>query len=96
MMLLQPLPAAVFVNTDELLGLKKLGKVNTCLALNGSCSKWKFFFSQIKTFVPVYVDVELPTSKASAFPVYIYSHIKNEVNISLPIHFRYHLPGDKK
>jgi hypothetical protein len=27
-MLLQDLPAAVFVNTDELLGLKKMGKVS--------------------------------------------------------------------
>jgi hypothetical protein len=34
MMLLQPLPAAVFVNTDELLGLKKLGKVNIFLSLS--------------------------------------------------------------
>lgn len=52
--------------------------------------------NKLKTFVPNYIDVELPTSKASPFKVYMFNQIRKSVNITLPVHFRYHDPSDKK
>lgn len=53
-------------------------------------------FNKIKSFVPSYIDVEAPTSKSSSFKVYMFEQIKKSVNITLPVHFRYHDPSDKK
>uniref|UniRef100_A0A336LUD1 Phosphatidylinositol-glycan biosynthesis class X protein n=1 Tax=Culicoides sonorensis TaxID=179676 RepID=A0A336LUD1_CULSO len=74
--LVQNLPAAVFVNTDQLNDLKRLKK--------------------IETYVPVYMDVEVPAIKSFHFQMYIFGDIKKAVNISLPIHFRYQQPTDMK
>jgi GPI mannosyltransferase 1 subunit X len=52
--------------------------------------------NKLKTFVPSYIDVELPTSKSSPFKVYIFNQIRKTVNMTLPVHFRYHDPSDKK
>lgn len=52
--------------------------------------------NKLKTFVNNYVDVEQPTSKAEPFKVFIYSQVKKNLNITLPVHFRYHEPSDKK
>ncbi|KAG5684635.1 hypothetical protein PVAND_013856 [Polypedilum vanderplanki] len=52
--------------------------------------------NKIKTFVPYYIDVELPTSKSSPFKVYMFENVRKSVNITLPLHFRYHEPSDKK
>lgn len=51
---------------------------------------------KLKTFVADYIDVELPTSKATPFKVYMFNQIRKSVNITLPVHFRYHDPSDKK
>ncbi|XP_053697828.1 phosphatidylinositol-glycan biosynthesis class X protein [Sabethes cyaneus] len=53
-------------------------------------------FKKINSYVPFYVDVEKPTSKSSPFSVYLYETVRREVNITLPIHFRYHDPSEKK
>jgi phosphatidylinositol glycan class X len=53
-------------------------------------------FNKIKTFIPSYIDVEAPTSKSAPFKVYMFEQIKKSVNITLPVHFRYHDPSDKK
>lgn len=53
-------------------------------------------FNKIKTFVPQYIDVEAPTSKSAPFTVYMFEQIKKSVNITLPVHLRYHEPSDKK
>jgi phosphatidylinositol glycan class X len=52
--------------------------------------------NKIKSFVSSYIDVELPTSKSSSFKVYMFESIKKNVNITLPVHFRYNEPSDKK
>lgn len=52
--------------------------------------------NKLKTFVPSYIDVELPTSKSSSFKVYMFNQIRKSVNLTLPVHFRYHDPSDKK
>jgi phosphatidylinositol glycan class X len=52
--------------------------------------------NKLKTFVNSYVDVEKPTSKAEPFKVYIFSQLRKTLNITLPVHFRYHEPSDKK
>ncbi|CRL04185.1 CLUMA_CG017292, isoform A [Clunio marinus] len=52
--------------------------------------------NKLKTFVNSYVDVEKSTSKAEPFKVFIYSQVKKNLNITLPVHFRYHDPSDKK
>ncbi|XP_055545794.1 phosphatidylinositol-glycan biosynthesis class X protein [Wyeomyia smithii] len=53
-------------------------------------------FKKINSYVPLYVDVEKPASKSSPFSVYLYEAMRREVNITLPIHFRYHDPSEKK
>ena len=52
--------------------------------------------NKIKSFVPSYIDVELPTSKSSSFKVFMFNQIRKSVNITLPVHFRYHDPSDRK
>ncbi|XP_063696844.1 uncharacterized protein LOC134827902 [Culicoides brevitarsis] len=74
--LVQNLPAAIFVNTDQLNDLKRLKK--------------------IETYVPVYMDVEIPAIKSFHFQMYIFGDVRKAVNISLPIHFRYQQPTDMK
>ncbi|XP_058452671.1 phosphatidylinositol-glycan biosynthesis class X protein isoform X2 [Malaya genurostris] len=76
LLLLQNLPSAVYVDTDQLTNMKKFKKINS--------------------YVPLYVDVENPTSKSSPFSIYIFENSRKEVNITLPIHFRYHDPSEKK
>jgi GPI mannosyltransferase 1 subunit X len=51
---------------------------------------------KLRTFVNDYVDVEQPTAKASPFKVYIFDKVRKAVTITLPVHFRYHEPSDKK
>lgn len=51
---------------------------------------------KLKTFVDSFVDVEQPTSKSSPFKVYIFERLKKSLNVTLPVHFRYHSPSDKK
>lgn len=51
---------------------------------------------KLKTFVDSFVDVEQPTSKSSPFKVYIFDRLKKNLNVTLPVHFRYHEPSDKK
>jgi GPI mannosyltransferase 1 subunit X len=51
---------------------------------------------KLKTFVESYIDVEQPTAKAAPFKVFIFNQVKKSLNITLPIHFRYHEPSDKK
>ncbi|XP_055599387.1 phosphatidylinositol-glycan biosynthesis class X protein-like [Uranotaenia lowii] len=53
-------------------------------------------FKKINSYVPLYVDVEKPESKSSPFVVYLFESLRKEVNITLPIHFRYHEPSEKK
>lgn len=52
--------------------------------------------NRLSSFVPFYIDVELPTSKSSSFELYMFEQVKKNVNITLPVHFRYHDPSDKK
>jgi GPI mannosyltransferase 1 subunit X len=52
--------------------------------------------NKLKTFVNSYIDVEQPTAKASPFKVFLFNQVKKSLNITLPIHFRYHEPSDKK
>jgi GPI mannosyltransferase 1 subunit X len=52
--------------------------------------------NKLKTFVPSYIDVELPTSKSEPFKVFMFNQIRKSVNMTLPVHFRYHDPSDKK
>lgn len=52
--------------------------------------------NKLKTYVNAYVDVEQPTAKSQPFKVYIFDHAKKSMNITLPVHFRYHEPSDKK
>lgn len=52
--------------------------------------------NKLKTFVNSYVDVEKPTSKSDAFKVFIFNQVRKNLNITLPVHFRYHEPSDKK
>lgn len=52
--------------------------------------------NKLKTFVNIYVDVEKPTSKSEPFKVYIFHQVRKSLNITLPVHFRYHDPSDKK
>lgn len=52
--------------------------------------------NKLKTFVNSYVDVEKSTSKAEGFKVFIFSQMRKNLNITLPVHFRYHDPSDKK
>lgn len=53
-------------------------------------------FNKLQSFVDTYVDVEMPTARSSPFKVFIFENIRRMVNITLPIHFRYHDPSDKK
>ncbi|XP_062548327.1 phosphatidylinositol-glycan biosynthesis class X protein [Armigeres subalbatus] len=53
-------------------------------------------FKKINSYVPLYVDVEKPASKASPFSLYLFDTVRREVNITLPIHFRYHDPSERK
>lgn len=52
--------------------------------------------NKLKTFVNSYVDVEQPTSKAEPFKVYMFNQVRKNLSITLPVHFRYHEPSDKK
>lgn len=52
--------------------------------------------NKLKTFVNSYVDVEQPTAKSSPFKVFLFNEVKKNLNITLPVHFRYHEPSDKK
>lgn len=52
--------------------------------------------NKLKTFVDSFVDVEQPTTKSDSFKVYIYEKLRKNLNITLPVHFRYHAPSDKK
>ncbi|CAO1395820.1 unnamed protein product [Diamesa hyperborea] len=52
--------------------------------------------NKLESYVDTYVDVELPTNKASAFKVYIFENVKKYVNKTLPVHFRYHSPSEKQ
>lgn len=70
----QTLPAAVYVNVDQLDDLKRLKKLNA--------------------IYPKFVDVEIPTEKANEFTVLLHGAPKITENLKLPIHFRYHSPGD--
>uniref|UniRef100_A0A182MVH5 Phosphatidylinositol-glycan biosynthesis class X protein n=1 Tax=Anopheles culicifacies TaxID=139723 RepID=A0A182MVH5_9DIPT len=76
LLLVQQLPAAIYVNTDQLVDMKRFHKINS--------------------YVPLYVDVEKPTSKSDPFTVYLYESVRREINITLPIHFRYHDPSGRK
>uniref|UniRef100_A0A1Q3F3K8 Phosphatidylinositol-glycan biosynthesis class X protein n=2 Tax=Culex tarsalis TaxID=7177 RepID=A0A1Q3F3K8_CULTA len=76
LLLIQPLPAAIYVDTDQLTNMKKFKKINS--------------------YVPLYVDVEKPASKSTPFSVYLYETVRREVNITMPIHFRYHDPSERK
>lgn len=93
-MLIQQLPASIYVNTDQLNDMKKFNKVFGIYYLSSSISNILSF--QIKSYVPVYVDVEMPTSKAEPIIIFIYNDLSKAVNITLPIHLRYHSPSDKK
>lgn len=53
-------------------------------------------FNKIKTFVSEYIDVEQPAGKSLPFKIYMFERIEKSVNITLPVHFRYHDPSDKK
>ncbi|XP_055920707.1 uncharacterized protein LOC129952239 [Eupeodes corollae] len=70
----QKLPAAVYVNVDQLDDLKRLKKLDA--------------------IYPKFVDVELPTEKAKEYTVLLHGAPKITENLKLPIHFRYHSPGD--
>ena len=52
--------------------------------------------NKLKTFVDKYIDVEQPTSKSDPFKVYIFNQVRKNLNMTLPVHFRYHDPSDKK
>lgn len=52
--------------------------------------------NKLKTFVKSYIDVEKPTSKSESFNIYIFNQVRKSLNMTLPIHFRYHDPSDKK
>ena len=52
--------------------------------------------NKLKTFVNGYIDVEQPTSKSQPFKVFIFNQARKSMNITLPVHFRYHEPSDKK
>lgn len=52
--------------------------------------------NKLKTFVNSYVDVEKSTAKAEPFKVFIFSNVRKTLNMTLPVHFRYHEPSDKK
>lgn len=52
--------------------------------------------NKLKSYVDSDVDVEQPTAKSSPFKVYIFDHVRKSINITLPVHFRYHEPSDKK
>lgn len=51
---------------------------------------------EIFSYVPKYIDTELPASKAQSHELYLFGVVKRKTNIILPIHFRYHLPDDTK
>lgn len=52
--------------------------------------------NKLKSYVNSNVDVEQPTAKASPFKVFIFDQVRKTINITLPVHFRYHEPSDKK
>ena len=60
------------------------------------CVSNQYFSHQINSYVPIYVDVEKPAGKSVPFQVYLYENVGRVVNITLPIHFRYHDPSNKK
>uniref|UniRef100_A0A182JK25 Phosphatidylinositol-glycan biosynthesis class X protein n=1 Tax=Anopheles atroparvus TaxID=41427 RepID=A0A182JK25_ANOAO len=76
LLLVQHLPASIYVNTDQLVDMKRFHKINS--------------------YVPLYVDVEKTSSKSDPFTVYLYESVRRELNITLPIHFRYHDPSERK
>lgn len=53
----------------------------------------KYYF-QFNGVFPKFVDVEVPAEKAEGFKVLIYGMPKITGSVTLPIHFRYHSPGN--
>lgn len=51
---------------------------------------------QIEVYVPVYMDVEIPASKAFHVQIYVFGDVNRSVNVSMPVHFRYQVPTDLK
>lgn len=43
-----------------------------------------------------FVDVELPTSKSKPSDIYLFGKLKSYNVFTLPIHFRYQSPGERK
>ncbi|XP_034651454.1 phosphatidylinositol-glycan biosynthesis class X protein [Drosophila subobscura] len=75
-MLLQPLPAAVYISTDELDDLQRL--------------------KRLSAVYPKFVNIEEATERAQPFSVLLRGVPKLMEVVTLPIHFRYHAPSDKR
>lgn len=43
-----------------------------------------------------FVDIETPTEKSEPFDIHLFGSTAFLQTISLPIHFRYHAPGNKR
>lgn len=53
-------------------------------------------FNKLYSYVPSYIDVEQPKSKASSNIIYFFG-IPKEINVvKVPIHYRYHSVGYRK
>lgn len=66
------------------------------LAQMWSIPIWRVFF-QIHYFIDKeFIDVEKPTELCEPFDIYLYGNTAFLQTISLPIHFRYHAPGNKR
>lgn len=95
----QTLPAAVYVSTDQLEDLKRFDKVcNYCLQLKSRNILTNFLqFFQINYFIDRdLIDIEIPTEKSEPFNIHLFGDTAFLQTISLPIHFRYHAPGNRR
>lgn len=97
--LLQPLPASVYISTDELDDLQRLKRVRVIerLELQGPTGLQTFFScSQLSAVYPKFVNVEVATERAQPFDVLLRGTPKITETLALPVHFRYHAPSDKR
>lgn len=51
---------------------------------------------QISYHIDANIDIEKPTEKSDAFHIYLYGRGSAMHHIDLPIHFRYHAPGNRR
>ncbi|KAH8372666.1 hypothetical protein KR009_002383 [Drosophila setifemur] len=74
--LLQPLPASVYISTDELDDLQRL--------------------KRLSAVYPKFVNIEVAAERAETFSILLRGTPKITETLTLPVHFRYHAPSDKR